>query len=158
MKYKQEIVIDRPVEQVVSLFNSPDNLKRWHPDLVSIELLKGEERQVGSESRMLYSTKRGDFELIETITKNDLPHELSGEYDTVGKGMFNTMSNRFSPVGQSKTRYEIEIDYQFSGIMMKLMGLTMGRVFKKQSCKSLERFKAFVEEESVSGDPTTKSA
>lgn len=157
MKYTQHIVIDRPVEQVVSLFNEPENLKRWHPDLVSIELLSGEERQTGAKTRLLYSTTRGDFELIETITNTDLLNDLSGEYDTVGKGMFNTMSNRFSSAGQGKTRYEIEIDYQFSGVIMRSMGLTMGWMFKKQSYKSLERFKAFVEGESDSSESAEQS-
>lgn len=45
MKYKLDIIINKPVDEVIKLFDNPDNLKKWQPELVSFEHLSGEEGQ-----------------------------------------------------------------------------------------------------------------
>jgi uncharacterized protein YndB with AHSA1/START domain len=37
MKYTCEITIDRPRARVIELFDNPENLKQWQPELVSFE-------------------------------------------------------------------------------------------------------------------------
>lgn len=151
MRYRQEIVIDRPVDQVVKLFDSPENMMQWFPGLVSFEHLSGEPGAPGAKSKLLFKMKRGDFELIETITVNNLPEEFSGTYETVGKGIFNTMSNNFVPVGEGSTCYTAEIEYRFSGLKWKVMSLFLGPVFKRQSFKTMRLFKEFTESSPAAG-------
>jgi hypothetical protein len=153
MRYKQKIMIDRPVDQVVQLFDSPANMMKWFPGLVSFEPLSGEPGQPGARSRMLFKMNRGEFELIETITVNNLPNELSASYKTVGKGISNTISTHFLPVSKSSTRYESEIDYKFNGFKWKLLSPLVRFLFKRQSANTMWLFKEFVE-----SDPDERSA
>lgn len=102
--------------------------------------------------------KRGEFELIETITVRDLPNEFSGTYDTVGKGIFNTMTNRFRPVGEGSTRYSTEIDYRFSGLIWKIMAPFMHPIFKRQSYKVMKLFKEFAESQPATTDASREGA
>lgn len=154
MHYKQEIVIAQPVDRVVELFDSPENMMKWFPDLTSFEHLSGEPGRPGAKSKMIFNTKRSKFELIETITLNNLPDEFSGTYDTVGKGIFNTMTNRFVSLSTNSTRYETEIDYTFTGFTWKLMSRFMGPLFRRQSFKVMKLFKEFAESQPASGEST----
>ena len=83
-----------------------------------------------------------EIEMIETITRRNLPEEFSGTYDA--KGVHNIISNKFIELGPNKTKYLTESEFQFKGFM-KLMGWLMPGAFKKQSQKFLEDFKAFAE-------------
>ena len=82
------------------------------------------------------------MELIETITKRDLPDEFSGTYEA--NGVFNIQSNRFIAVDDKTTKYISETEFQFKGFM-KILGLLMPGAFKKQSMKYLLDFKKFAE-------------
>lgn len=44
MKYRTEITIDLPREQVIEIFDDPDNLPKWQPGLGSFEPLSRERR------------------------------------------------------------------------------------------------------------------
>lgn len=60
--------------------------------------------------------------------------------------MTNTMTSRFSELGENKTEYTAEIEYtKFNGIIPKLMSMLFPGMFKKQSQKWLEQFKSFAE-------------
>jgi uncharacterized membrane protein len=144
MFYEQQIVIERPIDEVVELFKNPDNLNRRFPNLISHEHLDGSPGMPGARSKMVFKLNRGQFELIETINVNNLPDEFSGFYDTVGKGISNTMATHFIPISEGSTLYKMEINYKFGGLW-KLMGLIMRRAFRRQSYRTMERFKDFAE-------------
>jgi hypothetical protein len=80
--------------------------------------------------------------MIETITVRNLPAEFSGTYEA--KGVFNIVRNRFTDLGNGRTRYTSEQEFRFSGFM-KIIAMLMPGSFKKQSVKYLEDFKAFAE-------------
>ena len=116
-----------------------------HQDLISIEPISGPPGEVGSKARLQFK----QFDLIETITVKDMPREFSGSYEAAGI-CSNTMQNRFTPLGENRTRYEAEVDYQFTGKMVKLMAFLMPWMFKRQVQQYLERFKALAEREGAS--------
>ncbi len=142
MKYSNEIEIDLPVNQVIALFDDPENMKHWQPGLESFEHLSGEPGMPGAKSRLKYNMGNRKVEMIETIVKRNLPEEFSGTYEA--KGVHNAISNKFIPVSANKTKWVTETEFKFSGFM-KLMGWLMPGAFKKQSQKFLEQFKAFAE-------------
>lgn len=144
MKYTVDIIIDLPRPKVISLFDNPDNMHKWQPDLVSFDHLSGDPGQPGAKSKLQYKMGKREIEMIETVTKNDLPNEMSGTYET--KGVFNIISNRFEEVSEKQTRWVSENEFQFSGFM-KLMGIFMKGAFPKQTLKFMNQFKAFAEGE-----------
>ena len=142
MKYTNEVEIDLPVQKVVELFDNPDNMKYWQPGLQSFEHISGEPGQAGAKSRLKYKMGNRDIEMIETITKRNLPEEFSGTYET--KGVYNIISNRFIPLNETRTKYVSETEFEFKG-MMKIIGWIMPGAFKKQSQKFMDDFKRFAE-------------
>lgn len=143
MKYTVDITIDLPRTKVIELFDNPDNMHKWQPDLVSFDPISGDPGQPGAKSKLHYKMGRREIEMIETVTKNKLPDEMSGTYET--KGVFNIISNRFEEIGENQTRWVSENEFQFSGFFMKFMSIFMKSAFPKQTLKFMNQFKNFAE-------------
>lgn len=144
MKFTNEIEINVPIDRVIALFDNPDNLKKWMKGLERFEAVSGTPGQPGAKSKLRFKMGKREMEMIETITVRNLPHEFSGIYEV--NGVLNIVRNKFLPVGNNKTKYISEQEFQFSGFM-KVMGWLMPGVFKKQSMKYQQDFKAFAERE-----------
>ena len=48
MRYKVEIVIDSPRDQLIEVFDNPENLGKWQPTFLGIEHVEGVERTKGA--------------------------------------------------------------------------------------------------------------
>lgn len=142
MKYTVEVEIEKPVDEVIALFDNVDNMYKWMDGLKSFEHLEGTPGEVGAKSRLKFDMNGRKIEMIETITAKDLPREFTGTYDA--DGVHNIVSNHFEPIGDSRTRYRSENEFQFKGFM-KIIAFFMPGAFKKQSMKYLEDFKKFAE-------------
>ncbi len=92
MKYSCEVTIDRPRDVVVKLFDNPDNMPKWMDDLEKFEHMEGTPGQPGAKSRLTFKSGRRTFDLIETVTSNNLPDEMTGTYES--KVAFNKMRVR----------------------------------------------------------------
>ncbi|MBN4072853.1 SRPBCC family protein [Crocinitomix catalasitica] len=144
MKYVVEKDIDLPRERVIELFDSTENLYKWQAELISFDHLSGEPGEVGAKSKLIYKMKKREFELIETITKKNLPDEFDGTYDA--KGVHNIMENRFEATSENQTKWIVTTDFQFSGFM-KFMAAFMPGAFKKRTNRFMDQFKEFAEGE-----------
>lgn len=142
--YTVAVDIALPRERVLELFDNPDNLFKWQPGLQSFEHLSGTPGQPGARSKLVYLSGKQRIELIETITRRDLPDVFDGTYEWSGGK--NTLHNRFLDLGGAQTRWESTCAYTFSSLKMRMMGSVLGGVFRKQNLKFLEQFKAFCEE------------
>ena len=143
MKYTSSIEINRPVDRVIELFDSTDNMFKWMKGLQSFEAISGNPGQVGAKSRLKFKMGKREIEMIETITVKNLPDEFSGTYEA--KGVFNVVKNKFIALPGNKTKYISEQEFKFLGFM-KIIGFLMPGAFKKQSMKYLNDFKTFVEQ------------
>lgn len=139
-----QIEIPASKAEVLSVFQDRSQHHLWHQGLQGFELLKGKEWEVGTQHHLPFKVGRTEFMLLETITHNDLPHSIKMQVDTLGKGINNTMLNRFTELENGNTLYEVEVVYTFISRPMKLMATLMPRMFKKQVQKMLERFKEAV--------------
>lgn len=144
MKYKTEVIIDVPRDKVVEYFDSAENLKEWQPGFVSMELISGNKGEVGSKYRMKYKMRNREVEMIETITRKELPERFDGTYEA--KGVWNLMENHFEELPEGKTRWWSDVEFRFKGFM-KIMGWLMPGAFRKQSQKYADLFKEYVERE-----------
>ncbi|MGD9590312.1 MAG: SRPBCC family protein [Pyrinomonadaceae bacterium] len=142
MKYTVEVEIEKPVDEVIALFDNVDNMYKWMDGLKSFEHLEGTPGEVGAKSRLKFDMNGRKIEMIETITAKDLPREFTGTYEA--DGVFNVVSNHFEAIGDSRTRYRSDNEFQFKGFM-KIIAFFMPGAFKKQSMKYLEDFKKFAE-------------
>lgn len=142
MKYSNEVIINQPLNRVIELFDSEENLFKWQPELISFEHFSGEKGEVGAKSKLKYKMGKREVEMIETITVKDLPKEFSGTYET--KGVWNEVKNYFEVVDENTTKWHSDCHFKFSGFM-NLMAFFMPGSFRKQSQKYLDQFKVFAE-------------
>ncbi|PKV51661.1 hypothetical protein ATE84_3752 [Aquimarina sp. MAR_2010_214] len=144
MKHKGYIEIDQSLDKVAELFANPDNLKEYQDGFIKKELISGEKGKVGAISKMFYKHGKHDMELIETITKNELPYSFEASYHH--KHMDNTMKCNFISLGERKTKYEFEYEYtRINWIMPKLMAILFPSMYRKPAEKWLSQFKEFAE-------------
>ena len=144
MKFRTTHHIDLPRERMIQLFDNPATMKEWQPTLISFEPISGTPGQVGAKSRLKYKMGHREVEMVETITKRDLPREFSGTYEA--KGVWNTVRNTFEEDGPSRTIWHSDCEFRFGGFM-KVMGFLMPGAFRKESRKMQERFKAWAEKQ-----------
>jgi hypothetical protein len=142
MKYTTEVTIHLNREKVIELFDSTENLYQWQPGLKSIEPLKGEPGQEGSQSRLVYEGRKGDLVMTETITKRNLPGEFHGTYKA--RGVYNEVYNYFTEPEPGTTLWRSENIFRFSGAMAVMIPF-MKKAFKNNTLLSMERFKVFAE-------------
>lgn len=142
MKYTNEIIINKPVDKVIALFDNPNNLDKWMEGLQTFVHISGTPGQEGAKSLLKFKMGKREIEMIETVTVRNFPHEFSGTYEA--KGVFNSVKNKFIDLPGQRTKYISEQEFKLQGFM-KLFGLLMPGAFKKQSMKYLTAFKNFAE-------------
>ncbi|MDW3646937.1 MAG: SRPBCC family protein [Bacteroidia bacterium] len=142
MKYTLEILIDRSRDQVIELFDNPDNMKHWQEGFVSMTHMSGTAGEIGAKSKLFYKMGKREVEMVETITKRDMPREFTATYET--PTVWNEVSNHFEKVGGRQTKWISHVDFKFRGFM-KLMAFFLPGAFKKQSFKFMQDFKTFAE-------------
>ena len=71
MKFKLEIPIGKPRDEVWKAFDNIENMKKWQPSLISFEPISGTPGQPGAISKLTYEENGREFSLIEKITHRD---------------------------------------------------------------------------------------
>ncbi|MFT6998227.1 MAG: hypothetical protein ACJAQ4_001987 [Cryomorphaceae bacterium] len=143
MHYDCEVTIDSSVEKVTKAFLDPEGIYEWMDGLESTELLEGEEGKKGAKTRLNFKDKKRSFSMIETIWESNLPEAFSTTY-TMG-AVTNNMTVSFQKIDENRTRYLSKQEFIFKNFGMKLMGKLAPSLFKKQTLKYMEAFKAYAE-------------
>jgi len=141
MFYTIETDIGRSREQVVALFNDPDNLKHWQEGLVSLTHKSGEYGQPGATSDILFDMNGRKLEMLETIEVMNPPDEFTAVY--TAKGVWNRNQNLFTDNSDGTTHWKQVNEFRCSGFFLKLMTVVAPGMFKKQSQKYMDAFKVF---------------
>jgi carbon monoxide dehydrogenase subunit G len=142
MKYTVEIIINKSIEEVIALFDNPNNLNQWMEGLQSFKHLSGVQGQPGAKSELKFLMGKKEVEMIETILVRNLPDEFTGTYEA--KGVYNLVKNKFVKISDTQTKYISENEFQLNGVM-KIVGSLMPGMSKSQSMKYLTAFKNFAE-------------
>lgn len=143
MKYSHNVLIKKPIDQVIEKLDSTENMKHWQTGLISVEHVSGTPGELGAKMKLTYRFGNRSMELIETITKRNFPHEFHANYST--KGIHSIQQNFFEATDEGYTRWKSNCEYSPTTLMMNLMLFLMPRSFKKQSLKYMTNFKKFVE-------------
>ena len=143
MKYSIEIIIDKPVNEVISKLDSVQNLKHWQPGLIATEHVSGIPGELGAKMKLKYRFGRRETEMIETVLKRAFPKEFHASYTT--RGMRNIQKNYFKATENGFTKWTSESEFQPTTVRMRVLLFLMPSAFKKQSLKYMSDFKNFVE-------------
>ncbi|MFC0605562.1 SRPBCC family protein [Winogradskyella pulchriflava] len=143
MKYTTEIIIEKPLEEVIKKMDSVDNMKHWQEGLASTEHISGTPGEFGAKMKLNYDFGKRKMELIETITKQNFPNEFHATYTT--KGVRNIQQNYFEQIADNQTKWICKNEFEPTNFMMNAMLFLMPSAFKKQTKKYMTNFKNFVE-------------
>ncbi len=144
MQYKTEILIKKPIAEVIKKMNSAENMKHWQEGLVSTEHISGIPGEFGAKMKLNYSFGKRKMEITETITKQDFPQEFHATYTT--KGVRNIQENYFESTKEGYTKWIANNEFQPTTFVMSAMLFLMPRAFKKQTKTYMTNFKNFVEQ------------
>ncbi|MCA0323908.1 MAG: SRPBCC family protein [Actinobacteria bacterium] len=152
MKYAIPIEIALPRQRVIELLEDPAHRPKWLRGLVSHDVVRGVEGQVGTESVVVFQSGKRTMECTETITRreptdlHDVPSDRGIHYEReiVASGMWSAAREHLTEAGPESTLWVSENEYRFTGLM-RLMAPLMRGVFIKQSRQHMEDFKAFAE-------------
>lgn len=143
MQYITEILIEKPLTEVLKKMDSPENMKHWQNGLLSAEHISGVPGEFGAKMKLKYDHGNRKMELIETITKRNFPREFHVNYNT--KGMLNIQQNFFESIDDERTRWISKNEFQPTTFAMNAMLFFMPKAFKKQTERYMTNFKNFVE-------------
>lgn len=139
------VKIHLPLDKVVELLMDSRYFKEWKKDFINSEHISGTSGRVGSVTKLVH--KR--VTMLETITSNNLPSEISAEYEhkrgtkTV---MFHRGINKFSRINDNNTLYELEFEAtKVVGLLPKIMIKLFAGAGKKYAQEQLNNFKKFAE-------------
>lgn len=143
MKFKLELLIDKPRAEVWKAFDDPKRMKDWQPSLVKHELIKGISGQPGAVTKLTYKQKEREFTLTETVTRREEPNHLDSSYEN--EFAVNTVDNTFIEQGNGKTLWVVDTEYKFKTLAMKIMGPFLKKNFVARTQRDMQRFKEMVE-------------
>lgn len=142
-EYTKEIVIEKPMHEVVQLFGHHRNFTEWQPDLVEYDTFEGDPCCEGAKSRLKYKKGSGDFvKMVETVEKSNLPEEYKVKYDTDGVNTYQ--SHHFEAVTDHKTLYRLHAKYETDGLMKVAKALHLDH-FEKDTENFVKSFKQYAE-------------
>ena len=143
MKFKLEIPIGKPRDEVWKAFDNIENMKKWQPSLISFESINGTPGQPGAVSKLTYEEGGREFSLIEKITHRDEPHRFDGVYEN--NFADNIIRNRFIELSEDQTLWVTETEFKFKTLLMKIAGPLMKKNFVARTKRDMERFKEVAE-------------
>ncbi|WP_179377065.1 SRPBCC family protein [Winogradskyella wichelsiae] len=143
MKHTTELLIDKPILEVIKKLNSIDNLKHWQNGLVSTSHISGTPNELGAKLKLNYTFGKRKMEIIETVTKQDFPREYHATYTT--KGIRNIQENYFKAIEDNMTQWVSKNEFQPTNFKMSMFLLLLPSSFKKQTITYMTNFKHFVE-------------
>jgi hypothetical protein len=142
VKYTEKIIIKKPIKTVINLFDSEDNLYSWQEGLQQVEHISGKKGEVGAKMKLIFKLGKRTFEMVETITKKNFPSEFEATYEA--SGVFNIVGNHFLETEEGNTEWTTNNEFRLKGFM-RLFGWFSPGTFKKQTCKTMDKFKEFAE-------------
>lgn len=146
MKYTVAVEIDRPLPEVVTLYDDPGNWPEWRDGFVSAEPLRGRPGEEGSITKLVNRVGGRDTEMTETVERKNLPEEMTCVYQAPGYlfGAWNKTTSRFSELDAGSTEWTFESEFRCTGLL-SVMAFVMPGMFRSATLKEMNSFKAFAE-------------
>lgn len=150
MQFEFCVDIEAPPELVWQLFDDPQRLPSWQPDLQTYEAVSGEPGWPGTVSLLVYQQQgqRGQrgrvIETTETIIAREEGRHRAGRYENTWAS--NDMACTFQPLPGGGTRWRAYAEFRFKG-WVQLMAPLMRSGIRKRLEDDMLRFKAMAERE-----------
>lgn len=143
MKYQSQIIINCPLQDVITYFCDLPQRTEWQKGLETMELISGVALNHGAVSKLVIRMGDKTSEMTEYILENHLPEHITARYET--EGVKNISKDTFESLDESCTKYVSFQEFRMENSMMKAMSLLMKRMFIRQTEETLQAFKEYCE-------------
>lgn len=144
MRFEFCVDIQAPPELVWRLFNDPERLPSWQPDLQAYEAISGEPGWPGTVSLLVYHERGRRTETTERIISREEGRHRAGRYENSWAS--NDMACTFQPLPEGGTRWRAYAEFRFKG-WVQLMAPLLRSGIRKRLEDDMLRFKALAERE-----------
>jgi hypothetical protein len=141
MRSVVEVDIDLPQARVAELFSDPRNSVQWMEDLERYEPISGTPGMPGSTYRLV--SKSGKLDFVATVLTRNLPGEAKLALDSHSVAV--TVTGRFVPRSDGKTRLISEEEFRFKGIFGRIFGRLAKRKIDAVHRQQMLSFQHFAE-------------
>ncbi|MCA9386992.1 SRPBCC family protein [Candidatus Dojkabacteria bacterium] len=137
MKYTKEVIINKDIQTVFDQLTNPEFMVEWQESLDSYEK--------NSEGKWVYNDSHSGkpMKIIEDIIEKKSPNIFKVKYTT--NGVINLMDNELFEIDDNTTRWASYNEFQFTNLMMKIIGFLFRNSFKNQTKKDMNAFKSAIE-------------
>lgn len=154
MRFELQLEIDGPIDAVWAAFVDRARAKEWQATLRAVVPVSGSANTQGAVTRLTYREGGRDVVMTETISEVAAPSLLTQEL--VASMMTSTMRNRFTPVGDDRTRWTLECDLRFRGLWA-LVGPLARRTIIRKTEEDMRRFQRLAESPSVGSSASVRA-
>lgn len=142
VKYTSEVEINKPIAEVFAMFENPETLKEWMPEVKSIEAIQENPGKIGSTYKMVVDNQGEEMTMIEKIKAYVPNQKMTFEFDS--DQMLKTDDFNFIANG-NKTKLVQHSSVQAKGYLMGCMFPYFKSTFKDLSLTYMNRFKEIAE-------------
>ncbi|WP_370398234.1 SRPBCC domain-containing protein [Tenacibaculum dicentrarchi] len=101
VEYSTKITIDKPVNKVFENFTNPDLIKKWLPNIKSIEVIEQKPAVIGSTYRMTVESNGQEVKMAQKITDFVLNQKITFQFtssEMIKVDSYNFASNNASTI------------------------------------------------------------
>ena len=137
------VEVDAPAEKTFAIFNKPGTMSEWLEGFISMELIEGEENEIGAKYKLTFEERGKQFSMIETITDFDVNERVGFDLTDDHGGNFH-MDITFSEA-DGKTTIAETMTGSSSGIFGNAMMALMKSSINKQKTGWYEKLAEYIE-------------
>ncbi|MGI6458216.1 MAG: SRPBCC family protein [bacterium] len=143
MSFETSVQINKPVEQVFSMFLNPALLPQWLTGLQNIQQINGVGGQVGSVSKMTFLESGQEIEITEEILAIEENKYVEAKH--YNRDVEVKMTTSFENLENRTTIVKINADLHFKTIKAKMMAPVLKPMLTRRQEGDLNRFREMVE-------------
>jgi len=137
MEYSVQVEINKPVDEVASLFVNRDVMPLWETGLIRIEDQEKTLFEESSNGYLFFLNQGSEIKMKVTVIKNKLPSLITIVYEV--PGAYNQCINTFT-LKENKTLWTMDVLFKFDEMMDYPI-----EAFINKTKQDMELFKNFVE-------------
>lgn len=143
LSYFKEVTVNIPRERAFELMEDSSRFGEWQDGFVSFEHKTGDWGEPGSTYELHYKMQGREIQMKETLIERRAPEVVRLTFEA-GDAVWNSVDYTLTDNGDGTTHMRLDTVFKCKGITA-VMAFFMPFMFKNQTQKSLDDFKAWAE-------------
>ena len=142
--YTAQVSVQKPVDEVFTLFNNSENIKNWIPEIKSFEVVNNNPGKIGSVYKIVIENQGEEITMTEKVLAYIKNEKVTLFFDA--ENMLKTDDYIFNETN-GVTTITVNTSCKSESFLMACMFPYFKGTFKEQDQTYLTNFKTFVEKQ-----------